>query len=178
MVLSMPMNGLLARNMQRFVVRVMKARDARVKFTNELLQGVRILKLFAWEDALMRQLNDKREEELVAVRDSQLYSSLFMFVFTATPLVVTAVTFVLYAALHGQLTAAKAFTSLSLFNILRFPLSVVPMMISRVIDLTVVNKRLSKFFNSGLRGTQIVHDGGGAAGAAAAPMAFDGHLTC
>jgi len=26
------------------------------------------------------------------VRDSQLYSSLFMFVFTATPLVVTAVT--------------------------------------------------------------------------------------
>jgi hypothetical protein len=38
MVLSMPLNGLLARNMQRFVVRVMKARDARVKFTNELLQ--------------------------------------------------------------------------------------------------------------------------------------------
>ena len=34
----MPLNGLLARNMQRFVVRVMKARDARVKFTNELLQ--------------------------------------------------------------------------------------------------------------------------------------------
>ena len=99
-----------------------------------------------------------------------------MFVFTATPLVVTAVTFVLYAALNGQLTAAKAFTSLSLFNILRFPLSVVPMMISRVIDLTVVNKRLSKFFNSGLRGTQIVHDGGGAAGAPAAPMAFDGHF--
>ena len=27
MVLSMPLNGLLARNMQRFVVRVMKARD-------------------------------------------------------------------------------------------------------------------------------------------------------
>ena len=62
MVLSMPLNGLLARNMQRFVIRVMKARDSRVKFTNELLQGVRIIKLFAWEDALMRQLNDKREE--------------------------------------------------------------------------------------------------------------------
>ena len=30
----------------------MKARDARVKFTNELLQGVRILKLFAWEVSL------------------------------------------------------------------------------------------------------------------------------
>ena len=157
----MPLNGLLARNMQRFVIRVMKARDSRVKFTNELLQGVRIIKLFAWEDALMRQLNDKREEELVAVRDSQLYSSLFMFIFTATPLIVTAVTFVMYAALNGQLTAAKAFTSLSLFNILRFPLSVVPMMITRVIDLTVVNKRLSTFFNSGQRGTQMVHDGGG-----------------
>ena len=55
------------------------------------------------------------------MRDSQLYSSLFMFIFTATPLVVTAVTFVMYAALNGQLTAAKAFTSVSPLNTSRFP---------------------------------------------------------
>merc|ERR1719218_344433 len=160
MVLSMPLNGLLAKRMQKFVMATMKARDARVKFTNELLQGIRIIKLFAWEETLLLRLREKRETELLAVRDNMLMSGLFGFVFTATPLIVTSATFVVYAALGNTLTAATAFTSLSLFNILRFPLTVVPMMITRVIDLQVVNKRLSKFFNAGLRGTQIVHDGG------------------
>jgi len=59
--------------------------------------------------------------------------------------VVTAATFIIYAVLDGNLTAAKAYTALSLFQILRFPLLVVPMMITRLMDIIVVNGRLTRF---------------------------------
>jgi len=43
---------------------------------------------------------------------------------------VTLATFAVYVLTGGVLDANKAFTSLSLLNILRFPMSVLPMMIS------------------------------------------------
>lgn len=70
MVFSMPLNSFLARKMGDYTRRTMGLRDKRVKFTSELLQGVRLLKLFAWERSLLGQLGDKRTAELKQVRAS------------------------------------------------------------------------------------------------------------
>lgn len=43
------------------------------------------------------------------------------FFFTAVPIFVTLATFLMYSALGNKLTAATAFTSLSLFNVRRRP---------------------------------------------------------
>ena len=76
------------------------------------------------------------------------------FFFTSVPIFVTLATFIMYSALGNKLTAATAFTSLSLFQIIRFPLLIVPMIITRLIDLAVVNKRLSRFLNAPQRETK------------------------
>ncbi|GJQ76624.1 hypothetical protein Trydic_g5971, partial [Trypoxylus dichotomus] len=47
----------------------------------------------------------------------------------------------------NTLDATKAFVSLSLFNILRFPLSMLPMMISNMVQAWVSVKRINKFMN-------------------------------
>eukprot|EP00310_Coccolithus_braarudii_P011993 CAMPEP_0183370054 /NCGR_PEP_ID=MMETSP0164_2-20130417/101356_1 /TAXON_ID=221442 /ORGANISM="Coccolithus pelagicus ssp braarudi, Strain PLY182g" /LENGTH=124 /DNA_ID=CAMNT_0025546387 /DNA_START=11 /DNA_END=382 /DNA_ORIENTATION=+ len=123
----------------------MAMRDRRVKLTNEVLQGMRILKLFAWEDPMLKELLAKRDRELTQIRLNMLWGGMISFLFTATPVLVTCTTFVLYTVLGNKLTAATAYTSLTLFNLLRFPIVVIPLMITRVIDLIVVHKRLSKF---------------------------------
>ena len=55
MAVSVPLNMKIGRVMGRFTKRTMAARDKRVKFTTELLQGMRLLKLFSWEDSLLAQ---------------------------------------------------------------------------------------------------------------------------
>ena len=80
------------------------------------------------------QLGSKRKEELRAVRKNMLMGGVMSFVFTALPLVVTASSFALYSIPgagkktadnpDGKLTAAIAYTALSLFQVLRFPLLV------------------------------------------------------
>ena len=48
------------------------------------------------------------------------------------PVLVTVVAFSAYALLGNEMTAAKAFTSISLFSVLRFPLYTFPQLITQV----------------------------------------------
>ena len=47
-----------------------------------------------------------------------------------------------------RLTADKAFVALSLFNILRFPLSMLPTLISNIVQASVSVKRLRTFLKN------------------------------
>ena len=50
-----------------------------------------------------------------------------------------------FASADNRLTADRAFVALSLFNILRFPLSMLPLLISNIVQASVSLKRLSTF---------------------------------
>jgi ABC-type multidrug transport system fused ATPase/permease subunit len=71
-------------------------------------------------------------------------ASIFVF-YTAVPLLVSAATFYTYVKLGNVLTAAEAFTSLALFNIVRFPLAMLPNVINNLVEANVSLKRVSNF---------------------------------
>lgn len=54
------------------------------------------------------------------------------FILNSIPVVVTVVSFGMFTLLGGDLTPARAFTSLSLFAVLRFPLFMLPNIITQV----------------------------------------------
>lgn len=64
------------------------------------------------------------------------------FILNSIPVVVTVVSFGVFVLLGGDLTPARAFTSLSLFAVLRFPLNMLPNLLSQVI-LTVISSLIS-----------------------------------
>ncbi len=50
--------------------------DKRLKLTNELLQGIRIVKYYAWENAFKQNVDKQRENELGKISKLTLYRSL------------------------------------------------------------------------------------------------------
>ena len=64
------------------------------------------------------------------------------------PLMVSAGTFTCYVMLGNTLTAATAFTAISLFNILRFPLAMLPNVINNLVEANVSLKRIQDFLES------------------------------
>ena len=72
------------------------------------------------------------------------------FIWTCAPFLVSLVTFAVYVLSdkNNVLDAQKAFTSLALFNILRFPPSMLPMMITSAVQASVSIKRINKFMRS------------------------------
>uniref|UniRef100_A0A1I8JEZ1 ABC-type glutathione-S-conjugate transporter n=1 Tax=Macrostomum lignano TaxID=282301 RepID=A0A1I8JEZ1_9PLAT len=148
MILLIPVNGFLASVQRRLQVQQMKNKDNRIKLLNEIFSGIKVLKLYAWELSFQRQVEDIRELELTTLRKAAYLNAVGTFTWTCAPFLVTLTTFATYTLLGNNLTSAKAFTALSLFNILRFPISMLPMLVSYCVTAAVSVRRISKFLSS------------------------------
>ncbi|XP_028632028.1 canalicular multispecific organic anion transporter 1 [Grammomys surdaster] len=147
MVLLIPVNGVLATKIRKIQVQNMKNKDKRLKIMNEILSGIKILKYFAWEPSFKEQVNSIRKKELQNLLRFGQLQALLIFILHLTPILVSVITFSVYILVDSNnvLDAEKAFTSITLFNILRFPLSMLPMVISSILQASVSIERLEKY---------------------------------
>nr|XP_039264358.1 multidrug resistance-associated protein 1-like [Styela clava] len=147
MVLLIPLNGWIASYMRKLSVNNMKLKDKRIKLMNEILNGIKVLKLYAWEPSFEEQVGEIRAAELKIGRKIAYVRAFMSFLWTVAPFMVALLSFLTYVLVdeNNVLDSQTAFVSISLFNILRFPLVVFPMVISSVIAAQVSVKRLSKF---------------------------------
>lgn len=66
----------------------MKLKDQRIKMMNEVLNGIKVLKLYAWETAFMRRVNDIREKELRSIRKKAIINAISSAIWTFAPILV------------------------------------------------------------------------------------------
>lgn len=122
--------------------------DDRLKRISELLQGIKILKLYGWEMKYANHIEAVREKELKLLKKDAIYVALNTFITQASSIIVTLVTFAIYSKIEGKaLTPSEVFTGLALFNQLTVPLYIIPFVIPIVINSVVSTKRLSEFLN-------------------------------
>ncbi|EMP36462.1 Canalicular multispecific organic anion transporter 1 [Chelonia mydas] len=116
----------------------MKNKDQRMKIMNEILSGIKILKLFAWEPSFERQVGEIRVRELKGLLHFSYLQAFSIFIFSCAPLLVSVASFAVYVMVDEKniLDAQKAFTSISLFNVLRFPMAMLPIVISSLVQLS------------------------------------------
>ncbi|CAF0741409.1 unnamed protein product [Adineta ricciae] len=149
LIIMIPTNSYLQRIQKRLTTKQMLVKDQRIKTMNEILNGIRVLKLYAWEVAFMRSILHIREKELKYIRLKAINSATISMLATFTPILVGVLTFATYVLSSDKniLTADKAFVSLALFNLLRGPLNSFPNVISSVVEARVANARIQKFLN-------------------------------
>ncbi|XP_031468368.1 multidrug resistance-associated protein 1-like [Phasianus colchicus] len=147
LLLIIPLNALIAAKVKTLQKSQMKYSDQRVKLLSEMLHGIKILKLYAWEPSYQRKVMRIREREVDVLKSSGYLKTYSMLTLTCIPFMVTLATFGVYFYLDKEhvLTAAKVFTSISLFNILRLPLFDLPSVISAVAQTKVSLSRLEDF---------------------------------
>ncbi|XP_033614348.1 multidrug resistance-associated protein 1 isoform X1 [Fukomys damarensis] len=168
MILMVPLNAVMAMKTKTYQVAHMKSKDSRIKLMNEILNGIKVLKLYAWELAFKDKVMAIRQEELKVLKKSAYLAAVGTFTWVCTPFLVALSTFAVYVTIDKSnvLDAQKAFVSLALFNILRFPLNILPMVISSIVQASVSLKRLRTFLSHeelepGSIERQSVKDAGG-----------------
>lgn len=147
LALLVPYNIYLSNALKKLQVKQMKLKDARIKMMNEVLNGIKVLKLYAWESSFKEQVMKIRNEELKVLRKHAYLNAGTTLAWNCTPVFVSLFTFVVYILSDEKniLDAEKAFVALSLFNILRFPMIMLPNMISSVIQAKVSVDRVRTF---------------------------------
>eukprot|EP00731_Ephydatia_muelleri_P028692 Em0020g336a len=109
------------------------------KLTNEVLNGIKVIKLYAWEIPFQRIIMAVRGQELGVLKTAAYLSAIITFTWTSAPFFVALATFTTFSLVHkggeeGHLTADKAFVALTLFNILSTPLTILPIVITSAIQ--------------------------------------------
>ncbi|KAI0030296.1 hypothetical protein K488DRAFT_87904 [Vararia minispora EC-137] len=126
---------------------LMAARDRRMGLLGELLSAIKFVKFFAWEDHWTGRVLEAREQEMrwLVKGYVRLNSILSHTLWTSTPVLVSVVAFSVYVLSGHELSIAKAFTAIALFQMIRQPLTVLPTWLMQLVQSIVALNRISAF---------------------------------
>ncbi|KAI1489072.1 ABC transporter type 1, transmembrane domain-containing protein [Biscogniauxia mediterranea] len=146
MVFLLPINILLAKGFNYTQKKIMAATDKRIHTTNEILQNIRIIKYFAWEQRFATIVDEKRAAELKALRSRYMIWALAVATWNTVPVLITFFSFLVYTKIEQKpLYPSVAFTAISLFMLLRVPLDLLGDMIAHVQESKVSVDRVEEF---------------------------------
>lgn len=157
MVIMIPLNGVIAKYQKKLQKTQMKNKDERSRLISEILNNIKSLKLYGWEKPYLEKLNHVRnDKELANLKKMGLLSAVSNFTWSLAPFMVTCSTFAVFVIYQKDrsLSTDLVFPALSLFNLLSFPLAVVPMVITNIVESQVAISRLTEF----LCGTELQPD--------------------
>ncbi|RDB26371.1 Oligomycin resistance ATP-dependent permease YOR1 [Hypsizygus marmoreus] len=148
LILGFPIQLILVKVMFAQRKKGVKITDTRVRLTTEVLQGIRLIKYYAWESFYTSQISKLRAREIATIRKAAIARSALIAIVTFIPILASILSFITYALTGHELDVAIIFSSLQLFNIIRAPLIFFPFVLSSLTDALVALGRISKFLLS------------------------------
>ncbi|KAF5310093.1 hypothetical protein D9619_010353 [Psilocybe cf. subviscida] len=148
LILGFPIQVILVRVMFTQRKKGVALTDKRVRLTTEVLQGIRLIKFYAWEEFYSYQVGQLRGREIKTIRKSAVARSMLIAVVTFIPILASILSFITYALSGHELNVGIIFSSLQLFNIIRAPLIFFPFVFAALTDALVALGRIGKFLTS------------------------------
>lgn len=89
MIILIPVNALLAGKVRNLQIKQMKNKDERVKLMNEVLSGIKVLKLYAWEPSFEEQILKIRNKEIKVLKEAAYLNAGTSFIWSCAPFMVS-----------------------------------------------------------------------------------------
>lgn len=157
-IFASPMQTLVMRRLFILRQRAMVWTDKRAKLLQELLGGMRVIKVFGWEVSTLssatvsglivfqmpfiERISEYRKAEMKHIRSLLLIRAANNAIAFSLPVLASIVSFIVYAAIGHALDPAVIFTALTLFQLLRLPLQFMRMFHTSLSKANIVEKCL------------------------------------
>ena len=143
----LPLQNYLADTIGKIRRAMVNHTDERVKLMNEILQSIRVIKVYAWEIPMEKRVMEVRSKEL---RYLNIYlglnSALRELLFIAGPLASIVVFTSLTYGFGKSITLVQMFRVTAFINVLRLPSSLLGQALKNLSDARVSAARLTRFF--------------------------------
>jgi ATP-binding cassette, subfamily C (CFTR/MRP), member 1 len=144
-ILVIPVTKKVSKYLGAIQKQLSKIRDRRVKLSSEVIGGMKVIKFQAWEKEFHERVEAVRNEELTMYYKYIVANCISTIIYTSVPLLVSVSTFIAYVGSGHELDVATALTSLALFEILRFPLFMLPNVLNNIVEAKVSVDRVGSF---------------------------------
>jgi len=150
MILAGPVQGIVMKRLFGMTRLMVKHTDARVESINEALQGIQGVKMYTWEQNVLKRIEGFRNEELTQLKASAYLKGFSRAYMGALPGIVAVVSFLVYSfTADAEISASRLFASIVAFDQLRFPLMFYPMALATLVQAQVSAARLEIYLSMG-----------------------------
>ena len=118
-ILAIPVNAFIASITRKLQLEQMKNKDKRIKLMNEILSGIKVIKLYGWEPSFIEQTQEIRNKEMKVLKKSAFLNAITMFIWTSVPFLMAVGSFTVYVLIKGGqvLTPGRYVNCIELYNI-------------------------------------------------------------
>ena len=158
MAIMLPLNTVLVKSLRTYSKQQMQLKDKRTSFVSEILQNIKSIKLYAWEEPMLSKLKVLRDDqELKNLNTIGILSAGINFAWTCVPFFVSCSTFAAFAIISDiPLSPEIVFPALSLFDLLSEPIFAIPSLITALIECNVSLTRIVSFLLANEIDTSLV----------------------
>ncbi|KAL4216369.1 hypothetical protein ACF0H5_024096 [Mactra antiquata] len=143
----MPIVGFIATRQYKLQKELLRLKGKRIKILNEVIGGIKVLKMYAWEPSFMKRIQAIRESEIKCLWKYALYAATTVVFAVHSPFMINFTLIMIYVLTSPTHTlgAEQAITALSIVNILRFPIALCPFLVNGAVQGFVSVGRIQEF---------------------------------
>ncbi|XP_024299663.1 ATP-binding cassette sub-family C member 4 isoform X2 [Oncorhynchus tshawytscha] len=120
--------------------------DSRIRTMNEVVSGIRIIKMYAWEKPFSALVNEVRRKEISKIMSSSVLRGLNMASFFAASKIIVFITFAVYVLLGNTISASRVFVAVSLYGAIKLTVTLFfPLAIEKVFETIISIRRIKNF---------------------------------
>ncbi|KAG8186529.1 hypothetical protein JTE90_023957 [Oedothorax gibbosus] len=147
LLLYIPFQGLMGRFFSKLRLKTAVLTDERIRLMNEIIGGMRVIKMYGWEFPFADLVASIRRQEVLKIRKTSILRGLNLAVFFISSKLILLIAFCVFVlGVKGDLTPEKVFVCMSLFNNLRLAMTLFfPYAIAQGAESIISLKRIQKF---------------------------------
>ncbi|XP_058809479.1 ATP-binding cassette sub-family C member 4-like isoform X2 [Phymastichus coffea] len=145
-LLFIPILGLFGRLTNRLTSKYAARTDERLKLTNEVVKGIRAIKMYAWEKPFSNFIDQTRKKELKIVKQDAIITDMSLASEFYIPRLCIFITLLAYVLLDNGINAEKVYVITALYDVLRLSMyTLFPLCLHDAAEALVSVQRLQNF---------------------------------
>ncbi|KAK4878922.1 hypothetical protein RN001_007068 [Aquatica leii] len=145
LILFIPLQGFMGKLSAKFRLKTARRTDARIRLMDEIIRGIEVIKMYAWEKSFAKLVHLYRRLEIKSIKTVSYIKGTYMmyFIYISVPLFLTILAYVLFG---NTLDARKFFYTSALYNTTGFTMATIfPQAVSLIKESGVASARIVKF---------------------------------
>ncbi|XP_048505771.1 probable multidrug resistance-associated protein lethal(2)03659 isoform X1 [Athalia rosae] len=157
LLIFVPLQGFLGKLSSKLRLRVALRTDTRIRLMDEIINGIQVIKMYAWEEPLSLLVEIARRKEVQEIRKNVFIQGITGSFDSYLPRLCIFITILVYVSLGNVITAEQVFLTTAFYNILRIQMTQgLPNALLQIAETSVSIRRLRNFML--LAETEITSD--------------------
>ncbi|XP_030582176.1 multidrug resistance-associated protein 9-like [Archocentrus centrarchus] len=143
-VILIPIEYIFTNLTNKFKSEAMVIKDRRVHTMAEILNSIKLIKMYTWEDSFEKKIAGLRKCEKKLIQKIIIIQSMNNILAISVSTLAAVFTFLVHTSLGLPLNTSAAFTTVAIFNSMRFTFAVLPGSVKALAEAMVALKRFRK----------------------------------